>query len=764
MSRIALILVPGVLFVFLSTSDITAQWRQLPVPSVHGRLGSGPDGTLWLLTNGTLCHFDSGTRGWIYQPFPYDLNIQISGQSQDDPPRQLVVAAADTLVFMSWRNDEYYIVRGEPSLHSAMNGLPSKRHFGSIPYLFSARGKNDELLLCHDDLYRSTNNGVSWELKYRHPMEVYSFNAGAVDERNRDVLFLHESTGATYIHKSVDDGATWRTVYHDTRGGYVADMLVCPEGQIYSGVFFSSDSGESWTRYRMDPNLHEAYFSAANFKYIYNPQANGIFVLNGGAGLFFRDLDDPTFRKTALASSTNTERARGGVDLAYERESGRMYAIINDSLYEYHRGTVTPMTPSVGAAAVTGLVAYNRNGDTLLLSTPRSTVKKSTDGGQTWHETGVWCTSLSRVVFAFSKTTKNLIYNYGLPSPEIMDIIENGKRTSKHLWYSSGCRLAYDPFSTDTFYGGEAWVWRMTDSIVLAAEPSEALFAEIFVDSLPIYKLQCIRFDERRQGVMLLGGSDLDEKPFLYRTNDLGAHWERIRSIPLNQPPIDILFDPGTPNRILVADPTGLYISNDDGVTWSYRDPGLGAGKATSVAFDPDNASRIFLGAFSSSGTEAIPQSRDDGGGVWRSTDGGDTWGKLPIEGLNNYNISHVLVLCNPKRVLVGTSCGAYEYILDSTTSIIPPVKETTPDLRMHIYPNPGSGTVNVRYMLDVPSRVRLSVYDVLGRIVASKSVDAAVPGELLIPIDTDGLMSGIYILTLETATEIHTRRVSILR
>jgi hypothetical protein len=338
----------------------------------------------------------------------------------------------------------------------------------------------------------------------------------------------------------------------------------------------------------------------------------------------------------------------------------------------------------------------------------------------------------------------------------------NNEVLTKRIWDATNCRLAYDPFSKDTFYGGVNRVWKMTDSIVLQADSLAVLYAEDFVDSLPIQELRCIAFDERRQGVMLLGGLDRSGQPFLYRTDDLGGSWRRITGIPLKQPPLDMMFDPAVEDRILVFDQTGAYISTDDGATWEYRDPGLGVRKATCVALDPDNSANIYLGVASPPRTEAIPQSRDEGGGVWRSTDGGITWSKLPIDGLYNYNISHVLALRNPRRVLVGTPCGVYEYLLDSTSTVLPPERRGEPGFDLQVYPNPSRGSMTIGYRVNASSPVRIAVYDVLGRKVASLARDAGSPGRNTVRWDTSGLLEGVYIVTLETREGTTSRRVVI--
>lgn len=749
-----------VLLIMLLTFDAMGQWRQLPIPSIHGKLESGKDGKLFLLTNGTLCYSDSGKNVWSYQPFPYDLNNQDDGMTYNDPPRQLFSATDDTLVFVSSYGDVLYMVLGEESIHSAMEGLRSKIRLNPMPYIVRSRGTKNELLLCHDDLYESENNGVSWTLRHKHPTEGWSFGPGAVDEQNRQVLFLYQGVDSPYIHKSTDNGATWRIIPTHSRRDQAMDMLVCPEGQIYAGRLFSGDYGEIWSEYTMDPDW--VYVAENNLKYCYQQQTNGIFAINGSHGLFYRHLDDPTFRKTVLSSTSLTESPRRGVDLSYEENSGNIHAIINDSLYAYYQGTTTQLTHTIFGAEITAVTSYNSDGDKLLVLTP-NTALQSNDAGRTWVRSSLYGSGThDRTLLIFSKRTKNLIYKYSLPLPKRTWIVETDQPSWKEIWDVSSCRLAYDPYSTDTFYGGVSRVWKMTDSVVLNAETNAVLYAENFVDSLPIQYLRSITFDERRKGVMLLGGLDRNGAPFIYRTDDLGKEWERIESIPLRQPPIEILFDSGKKDRILVFDPTGVYISTNDGVSWEYRNPGLGVRKATCVAVDPNDPSTVFLGVASPSRTEDLPQSHDAGGGVWMSEDGCNSWSKLPIGGLFNYNVSHVLAFRNPRRVLVGTPCGVYEYLLDSTTAVVPP--EETPGTRLHIWPKPGRGSVNISYVLDVASSVNITIYDILGRTVLTRSENPNTLGNHTFTWDISGLRAGMYFVMLRTPRGVQTQKLTLVK
>jgi len=727
------------LFALLLAVDATAQWKQLPIPSIRGRISFRSDGSLVLLTNGTICYSDASRTSWSYQPFPYDFNFH-----QDYPPKQLMAVADDTLVFITDHGELYSHVRGEPTLRRAGEGLPTKKYWNPGPYLLTSRGKLGELLLCHDEFYASTNNGESWELRYSD--SAYGgFNPGAVDERNKDVIFLFKTRGNTAVHKSSDGGATWRLTTTHTGNIDASDMLVCPDGQIHAGPYYSKDYGATWSSGWGD-NIS---------KFIYNKQDNCVYALNRSYGVYIRKLDDPAFRSTPLTLGN-------GFDMAYDSTSGSICAIINDSLYEYRQGSVTRLTHTLSAPGINALISYNASGDTLLLATPTRTMK-STDAGRTWIRTSMYHAGPYRKVLMVAKRTNKLIYNYQRGGPFPIWIIENEKPTEKSIRYGTSCNLVYDPFSMDTFYGGTNFLWKTTDSSVLLADSNAVIEVESLANT-PIIPIRCIAFDSRRKDVMLLAGIDEDWVPHLYRTNDLSVNWEPVSSISLHEPPIEMIFDPSVEKRILVFEPKGVHVSTDDGVSWEFRDPGLGARRLTCVALDPDNSSHIFIGVTSPSRLDAIPQSREDGGGVWKSTDGGYSWNKLPIDGLHNYNISHVLAFRNPRRVLVGTPCGAYEYLLDSTTSVTPPGRAPAGGLEFEVYPNPGRGVVTVRYSIDAPSPVRLVLYDVLGRIVATQSGDALTQGSHTLTLDGAGLREGVYIVTLATRSGTAVRRLLLVR
>ncbi|WP_228350600.1 T9SS type A sorting domain-containing protein [Rhodocaloribacter litoris] len=76
-------------------------------------------------------------------------------------------------------------------------------------------------------------------------------------------------------------------------------------------------------------------------------------------------------------------------------------------------------------------------------------------------------------------------------------------------------------------------------------------------------------------------------------------------------------------------------------------------------------------------------------------------------------------------------------------------------------YPNPFGTAIRIPYVLDAPSPVRLTVYDLLGRVVARlvEGMQAAGPHEAVLA--GAGLPDGLYLVRLEAGDRVTTRTVT---
>lgn len=79
-------------------------------------------------------------------------------------------------------------------------------------------------------------------------------------------------------------------------------------------------------------------------------------------------------------------------------------------------------------------------------------------------------------------------------------------------------------------------------------------------------------------------------------------------------------------------------------------------------------------------------------------------------------------------------------------------------------YPNPFNPTTNINFNLDRRSQVRLTVYDVLGNMVAELLNDVRSSGAHTVAFDGSELNSGVYFYKLETPREVVTKKMMLLK
>jgi hypothetical protein len=78
--------------------------------------------------------------------------------------------------------------------------------------------------------------------------------------------------------------------------------------------------------------------------------------------------------------------------------------------------------------------------------------------------------------------------------------------------------------------------------------------------------------------------------------------------------------------------------------------------------------------------------------------------------------------------------------------------------------PNPFGGTATLRFTLPEAARVRLAVYDALGREVAVLVNEAREAGQHAVTFEAGALPSGTYLARLQTGTQVLTERLTLLR
>lgn len=114
------------------------------------------------------------------------------------------------------------------------------------------------------------------------------------------------------------------------------------------------------------------------------------------------------------------------------------------------------------------------------------------------------------------------------------------------------------------------------------------------------------------------GGLEGNQQGGLFRTTDAGATWNRVITRDIMT---TVNFAPSNPDTVYAGSAGASYRSTDGGLTWNrynkagtpeWGPEGVRAGVPIDVVVDPDDSNKLYANNY--------------GGGVFRSTDGAQTW------------------------------------------------------------------------------------------------------------------------------------------
>jgi photosystem II stability/assembly factor-like uncharacterized protein len=209
------------------------------------------------------------------------------------------------------------------------------------------------------------------------------------------------------------------------------------------------------------------------------------------------------------------------------------------------------------------------------------------------------------------------------------------------------------PGQPDTFYFGSVGggVWK--------SENSGRTWTPIF-DSQPVPSIGAIAVAPSNPNVLYVGTGESDMRSQIsfgngmYKSTDAGKTWAHI-GLDNTRQIGRILVDPQNPDIVFVAalghayganPERGVYRSTDGGVNWQkvlYKSDDVGA---VDLAFDPQNSRTIYATLWNTRRPpwSVYPPSYGPGSGIFKSTDGGDTWqqlgGGLPTERVGRIGIA----------------------------------------------------------------------------------------------------------------------------
>jgi hypothetical protein len=128
----------------------------------------------------------------------------------------------------------------------------------------------------------------------------------------------------------------------------------------------------------------------------------------------------------------------------------------------------------------------------------------------------------------------------------------------------------------------------------------------------------------------------------------------------------------------------------------------------------------------------------------------------------DNGNGTYVLV-DNANTSLIISQGGSFGYSQSGQFKIVG-VGIESPDVHnvLSVYPNPFDGKTTVSYYLPEQENVTFTVFNATGQIVRSEEIGIQGNGKHEFVLESNGLVSGIYLLELRAGSKVYTRKISI--
>jgi hypothetical protein len=142
-----------------------------------------------------------------------------------------------------------------------------------------------------------------------------------------------------------------------------------------------------------------------------------------------------------------------------------------------------------------------------------------------------------------------------------------------------------------------------------------------------------------------------------------------------------------------------------------------------------------------------------------------------PIEPLTNFKNTEmegdwILSISDDFSGISGTLTGwSLTFVYESTVSIHNQTGSIPTEYKLfQNYPNPFNPTTRIKFQILKSEFVKLEIYDLLGKRVASLINEKCAPGNYEIPYDAGNLSSGIYFYRLTTDNFTETKRMILLK
>jgi photosystem II stability/assembly factor-like uncharacterized protein len=550
-------------------------------------------------------------------------------------------------------------------------------------------------------VYKTTNGGDSWTRIWYGPIPASLARYMWINPENPEILYVStgifdrgavgetdpdtnaDPFGGLGILKSTDGGQTWNSVGKENGLDFLyvgtlymhpddPDVLLAGTGHVVSelalqswleaghtpmGVYRTTDGGETWTQVLEAPRetMGEVFSSVEMC-----PSDPSIVYAGTDSSVYRSEDGGLTWRKlTGGPGGWGPPGVRAGwpIDMQCDpQDTDRVFANnYSGGNFLSEDGGVTWVNASDGYSGAQIIqVAVDPYNPARVFAGGRSGGWVSEDGGLTWggiHNPGEMKALAGGEVagVAVDPSQPNHIL---IGSGEyILEWVPEEGRWQPHFYefhYGGETSvIAFAPSDASTVYAASA-----NHNTMVHAESYEAGFGvlrsrdggttwtPITGEEFAQAMVTDLAIDPRDAGMLYVATYE-----GLFATSDYGDHWTEVQVQPGDVPVRSVGVDPTDPDHMLAGIPgRGLFRSQDGGVTWGQVSAGLEPnGNHRDILYDPAHPGVVYTSDIVS--------------GIYRSDDAGETWQKLDA-GLTNRAATGLSLSQDGLHLYAGTSGG----------------------------------------------------------------------------------------------------------
>ena len=409
-----------------------------------------------------------------------------------------------------------------------------------------------------EGLFRSSDGGDNWERWTTDP-RIRPFGV-ITDPSNDAVVYVTQ----TSLYRSLDGGRTFDAFAGAPSGDDFQLLWIDPRDSrrllagVDQGGIVSVDGGQTWSSWYNQPT-GQFYHVATDDRFPYHvfaaqQDSGSVAVPNRSdyGQLTFRDwhspggfefgyvVPDPLDEKVVFAGGWYRTVVR------FDRRTGQIVHVFVPGM-KYRSVNNAPMAFSP------------QDPHTLYLGT--QFLMKTTDAGQTWHEA----------------------------SPDLTDV--PGKAVPVTLGPRGAQGASITTLSPSAVRAGVIWVGT-SNGVVQRTEDGGATWHDVSPPDLPagggFEIIDAGRHDPATAFATLIVPQDI--RPYIYRTHDNGATWQKIVSgLPDTAIARVVREDPARKGLLYCGTETGVYVSFDDGDHWQSLQLNLPASSMRDMVVHEDD-------------------------------------------------------------------------------------------------------------------------------------------------------------------------------